>query len=586
MNLTPDLLSKYLEQKLKHKFYAESVGYAEELLIHFDGKKPGKLLTERRPSESKEIHEFRDKIFKSKTKAYCDKITNALMKIRKSSDWMVKYPEVKPDEVNYKVSQEESLQAYMEKSFPRYDSFTNWYFQVGFKNELTDSNAFCLWRPLNEELKDNEYYKPYPFVYKSENVIDYEYGEWYLFLSEEKNTFRENNSDHQGWIYIYVDKESIYTIKQINLKGGYSIDEFAHGLSRCPVVPFGGVIQKETLHYTLKQSRVYGIVPSFDEAVREYSDLQAEVLQHIHSTFWSHAGQDCKKCKATGFIPKKDAAPVECKACHGKGSIPVSPYQHFEIPKPKSGEPMFTGIPMGYIQKQIDIAVLQDKRIRDHIKDGLSAVNMEFLIDPPQLAQSGISKEVDKDDMHTFFHAVAEDIVRFMDAGYSIVGDYRNGGLMSMEERLKTLPTIPVPEKYDLMSETYLVSEIKMLKEAGVSPSVITLAQKDYTKKRYFADTKAQSFCENVLELDPFASRSEDDILMQLQNDGVSMRDYVIHCNIEPFIMQAVADNELFFILPFNDRRAVLKKYADAAMKQNSSEAKVIPINQPLNKTA
>lgn len=558
----------------KHKFYKESVDYANEMLIHFDGRKPGKLLTERRPAESYEIHKFREIIFESKTKAYCDKITNSLMKIRKSQDWMIKYSDDAPSRIVY----EETLQYYMEYEFPRYESFTNWYFQVGFKIYQTDTNALCLWKPLNETVEDNEYYQPYPFVFRSEQVIDYKYNEWYLLLSEERNYFKEDGTEREGWIYYYVDRDGIYTIKQVSMAGNYSIDEFLHGLDDIPVIDFGGIVQRETPANTLRQSRIYGIVPSFNEAVREYSDLQAEVVQHIHSTMWAHAGQDCKACKGLGMIPKKDGiGSIKCKECKGKGTVPFNPYEYYEIPRPKAGEAAVAGVPLGYVQKQIDIAVLQNTRIKDHIKDGLSAVNMEFLVDPPQLAQSGISKEVDRDDMNTFFHSIAEDIIRFFDKSYDIVCDYRYAGIIpNTDERDKLLPVIPVPEKYDLLSETYLVQEIKMLKDAGIEPEIINSSLIEYVNKKFYADPDTQQLIKNILELDPFSSRSEDSIIIQLTNDGVTHEDYIIHCNIRPFVLRAVAENPDFFKLGLEERKSVMGRYAKQIIKDTSAKEKIL----------
>lgn len=566
--------------KKRHKFFSESEQYALELITHFDGLKPGKLISERRPSESKDIQDFRQLIFKSKTKAFCDKIQNALMKIRKSHDWAIKYPESQDS----KIAVKESLYQYMEKDFPRYSSFTNWYFQIGFKVYLTDTNAVCLWMPINRELNDNEYYKPYPFIFKSHQIVDYSDSQWYLLESEEKSIYTEKGNTYEGFKYYFVDAEGIYTIDQVNSNGDFTVDEFLHNLSYCPVQDFGGVVVKESLKHILRQSRIYGIVPSFDEAVREYSDLQAEVLQHIHSLLWAHAGQECKKCKGAGSIPKKDAAPIECTKCKGKGTIPINPYEYYEIPRARAGETQISGVPIGYVQKQIDIAELQDKRVRNHIEDGLSAINMEFLIDPPQLNQSGKAKEVDKDDMHTFFHVVAEDIVRFFDKGYSINTDYRYTGILyNAESRKQLLPMIPVPEKYDVLSENYLANEVKTLKEAGMSPCIITIAQKEFSNKKFFADDKAQEFCNAVLDLDPFASRSEDDILLQLTSGGISKENYTIHCNIEAFVTRAADENKDFFTKKLKEKKQIISDFAKEEVKKNSASGKVIQMNNQAN---
>ena len=581
MKPTPQFLTPYLKHDKHHKFYKESSEYAEEMLIHFDGRKPKKLIEERRPSESEEIRAFRQIIFKSKTKAYCDKITNSLMKIRKSQDWMIKYPK---DE-DSKIASDQTLQSYMEKYFPRSESFTNWYFQIGFKVYETDTNAMCLWKPLSEEIQDNEYYKPYPFIFKAWQVTDYKYAEWYLFLSEEKNVYRQDARDFEGFIYYYVDKEGIYTIRQVNADGSYTITDFLHGLDYCPVVDFGGIIQKETADHCLRQSRIYGIVPSFDEAVREYSDLQAEVLQHIHSTMWAHAGQDCKTCKGAGMIAKKDAPAIKCKDCKGKGTVPFNPYEYYEIPRPRAGEATVSGVPIGYVTKQIDIAQLQNTRIKEHIKDGLAAINMEFLIDPPQINQSGVSKEVDKDDMHTFFHVIAEDVIRFFDRSYSICLDYRYSGLIqNKDQRDEMLPVIPVPEKYDILSETYLVQEIKMLKDAQVEPEIVNSALLEYVNKKFFADPDTQNLVKAILQLDPFSSRSEDTIITQLTNDGIDELDYVIHCNIRQFVLRAFEEDENFFKLDQEDQKAKMAEYAQVKIDANSAKAKVLQMQPSFQK--
>lgn len=202
---------------------------------------------------------------------------------------------------------------------------------------------------------------------------------------------------------------------------------------------------------------------------------------------------------------------------------------------------------------------------------------MEFLIDPPQLVQSGISKEVDRDDMNTFFHAIAEDIIRFFDKCYEICCDYRYSGIVSDEEqRDEMLPVIPVPEKYDILSETYLVQEIKMLKDAGIEPEIINSALKEYVNKKFFADPETHNLISNILDLDPCSSRTEDAIVVQLTNDGIEHRDYILHCNIRPFVLRAVAENPDFFSLDLEKRKDVVLGYADEIVKETASKEKVL----------
>src|SRR4026208_624962 len=79
------------EVKYKHCFYERSVEKADAMLVHADGKYPCKLLDNRRPNEPEEVMSYRKTIFVPKTKPYFSKIVSSLQKVRRSSDWSIKY---------------------------------------------------------------------------------------------------------------------------------------------------------------------------------------------------------------------------------------------------------------------------------------------------------------------------------------------------------------------------------------------------------------------------------------------------------------------------------------------------------------
>jgi hypothetical protein len=69
--------------------------------------------------------------------------------------------------------------------------------------------------------------------------------------------------------------------------------------------------------------------------------------------------------------------------------------------------------PMGYIQKQTEIAELQDKRINEMRYRSLAAINMQFLEAQPA-AQSGVAKAYDRDETNNTFYGVAVDMGTIM----------------------------------------------------------------------------------------------------------------------------------------------------------------------------
>ena len=91
LSFTPDEIKRYIKADAKGYFHKEAVEIAEEMAVHADGKFPEKLLYERRPNEPDEVLEYRKKIFSAKTKPVFSKVFSSLQKIRRSSDWSIRF---------------------------------------------------------------------------------------------------------------------------------------------------------------------------------------------------------------------------------------------------------------------------------------------------------------------------------------------------------------------------------------------------------------------------------------------------------------------------------------------------------------
>ena len=139
------------------------------------------------------------------------------------------------------------------------------------------------------------------------------------------------------------------------------------------------------------------------------------------------------------------------------------------MPMPKAGESAVPTPPIGYVTKQTEIARLQEERIRQHIYDALSAINMEYLAETP-IAQSGVAKQVDREELYSFVHSIAEDVVRIMDeVCYDILAWRHYAQNVDVNE---LLPYIPVPERYDMLSGKVLVDELTAMTQAKVDPAI------------------------------------------------------------------------------------------------------------------
>ncbi len=602
MEITPAFLHDYFTGRKKRLSFTDSVTSYEYLRFHFDGperrtaavnynnytdgKSPrdyvmdivmAELIHNRRPSETVEIWEYRKTIFECITKEVTSAVLRSLTKIKRSSDWSIKYTKEK---ATAQIADSETLEQYCEYKFPmHYESVTNWAFAILLKNLLIDPNAVCLVMPLNTDVDDaakkksNEYRKPYPIVFNSNQVYEYIYDEVAVLLTVEK-------TEKNGNVFLVVTPEQIERWEQKGNSADYeNTDTYMHGLGQMPCFRLPGVFKKAYSSDYCNESHISPMLPSLNEAVREYSDLQAEVVMHVFSEKWEMASQKCEECfdptlgMATGKIGKGKKA-VTCQKCNGTGLMGSAPYKKTVLRLAKLDEQQVPIPPAGYIQKQIDIVKVQDERVSNHKYNALATINMQFLADSP-LNQSGKAKEVDKDELNNFIYAIAEDIVKAMDRIYYLINEYRYKDIVPNEkQRIEQLPTIPVPEKFDLLSSSYLIEEIKGSRDAGANEVTLMAFEIDFCSKKFYNQPEVKNELTLVFKLDPLPAKSEDEKLAVKQGMGCTELDYVISCNIVPFVRQAMDEDKEFFNKKYPEQRKKMEEYGNVKLKANSMKSK------------
>ena len=339
----------------------------------------------------------------------------------------------------------------------------------------------------------------------------------------------------------------------------------------------GGLFFADRCQETIYQSRIAAVVPSLNEAVREYSDLQAEILQHVHSEKYVYTNAECKRCRGAGVVVS-EGVQNECPQCKGVGSaLGVTPYGIHIIAAGKAGEMAIPAPPIGYINKSTEIARLQSERVAQHIYNALSTINMEFLAQTP-LNQSGAAKEVDKDELNNLVSAVAEDIVKIMDRVYYFICEYRYSLLVpDAQARRAMLPSIFVPERFDLLNTSHILAEIASAKTTGVNPVLVRQMEIDYARKKFNASPETADLLQTIYSLDPLAGTGEDEKMSRLANKGILESDYVISCNIEQFIKRAQRGDADFFRKTYQEQKEVLLKYADEIKTANSIRQQIEP---------
>lgn len=578
LEFTAQELKAYFSDNGKHCFYDEAVEAAEQMAVHADGQFPDKLIKERRPNEPQEVLDYRQTIFVPKTKPVFSKIISSLSKIRRSSDWSIRY-----EGEFSRIPEGETLEDYCEYYYPYFTSVTNWIYSVWLKKYLVDPNAVVFIYPEEMPDEQNRYLKPFTYIFDSAHVLDFVQNDYAVLVNPEGCTFTTSKGEFPGKSFYVVTVERIMRFDQADGRGTMVLAwDYIHGLDELPVYKIGAVISDAKGINFFYESRIAGVKPEFDEALREYSDLQAAKVLHIYPERWEYTNHECTNCKGTGRRQNPAYTPdcncpstVECDNCSGKGYVVAGPYSKIMIKPASMGESALPTPPAGYVEKDVEIVKVQEESITKHIMDGLAAINFEFLINTP-LNQSGTAKEVDKDELNNTVHSIAEDMVRNMDWIYWIIARYRYGLIYNPDEISEMIPSIAVPEKYDILSSKHLEEQLTSAKTNKTNAAIINALEIEYANKSFNNDTAVRDRVELVLSLDPLANIPEDDKMSRLSNKGITQLDYIISSNIHEFVKRAVDEDENF---PDLEPKAQKEKMIQFAKEiEESNKALVVDI--------
>lgn len=579
-------LKPYFVDKKCHFYYEKANKKCKEFAPHADGCYPEELIECRRPNEPLEVQQYRKEIWVPKTKPTFNRILNSLGKIRRSSDWVIMYP----DQSGFtKIREGETLEDYCEKKFPYFESVTNWLFAVVLKKYSTDSNGVALVMPLSTDVEPTDFLQPYPILFDCCDVLEFVYGSHAILVNPLGCTYTTKKGQvESGKSYYYIDTIAVTQYDQIDSKGNMAaVDTYEHGLGVLPCYKLGGIVCETEGHNFLYESRIAGILPELDEALREYSDLQAAKVLHIYPERWEFTQQECASCKGTGkrrnpnWYDGCDASiPVQIgcdnQGCNN-GYIASGPYSKLLI-RPTSaleGGGSIPNPPAGYVEKDVEIVKLMENSVRQHIYDGLAAINFQELAEVP-MEQSGVAKQVDRDEQNNTIHAIAEDLVKIMDATYKLIAYYRYKNLYSFEEIDKMLPQIPVPERFDLFSITNMQAELNSAKTGKTNPVIVNAMEVDYASKRFNTDESVRDLVALTLKLDPLPNISEDEKMARLSNKGILQETYIVSSNINEFVHRALDEDPAFAGKPLKEQKAKLIAYANEILGKQNTAASII----------
>jgi len=577
MELTVGFIEPYLRlnNPKRREGYKEYNDAYEQHEWHFDGTYPEKLIERKRPSEDEEIKQYRRVSFQPMTKPTATKVLTSLQKIRKSPDWNI----TKGKEVSL-IATGEDIYKYIYYNYPVFGSVERWAFNAFLRNYLMDAGAICVTVPINFAKADNEYLQPYAQIINSEYVIDFKKDQYFIWFGDENYYFRESKNDVKGFVAYALTKTHYYRYKQTTSDGKFSVEIlYQHNLNALTCFEIGSVVKDIDGENIFYETRVSGMIPALNEAISLYSDIQAEVVQHIHSTMYTYQSQDCTVCRGVGQVPNEEGAAISCPVCLGKGSFPFNPYDHVVIRPQNIGDAAPPTPPVGYIQKDTEIIKILDERYKQQLYDGLSAINMEFLAERP-LNQSGTAKQVDAEELNNFVYSVGEDLVHAisMTTFHSALWRYNELNITN-DDFMAMLPIVNIPTHFDIVSDAVMLDEISRMSTSKVDPTLIKAANIAYARKKFSSSPEVGEQVISRMELDPLSGMGEDQILMGKQDGYISDTDLVIHYNVNQFTDRAIEENKNWIDLTKKDKKVILLKYANEFLANKPKLDNAVMVN-------
>jgi hypothetical protein len=184
---------------------------------------------------------------------------------------------------------------------------------------------------------------------------------------------------------------------------------------------------------------------------------------------------------------------------------------------------------------------------------------MQYLANTP-LAQSGVAKEIDKDELKNFYFSNAEDVVRVLDLVCWDIINYRYGQMNVELYDLK--PFIPVPTKMQTVTDSMLMEEIKGMKSGGMNAEIIKSGYLSLVENQYINQPYQKMVLSEKINQDHLSGLTDDAINLGLQMETIDRIDAIIHYNIGLLVDQAMSNDANYFDKSPMERYEILRGLA------------------------
>jgi hypothetical protein len=266
---------------------------------------------------------------------------------------------------------------------------------------------------------------------------------------------------------------------------------------------------------------------------------------------------------------------VKCRGCSGTGKkIVTSPANVMIIPttqaRVQDQETTIQGDPIGYARKPLDALDFLKGEWQDRFKDGFSSLGLRMLYETA-LNISGKAKELDRQDINTFFYNIAKHLTHTHIYRIVYFVNELRYGFVPEKERREYFNSIDfkVPNTFDVVNAEYFRERYVAAKQNNESPILVQQSGLDYARKEFGEDSQQYKLLKDSYDLDPLPGLSEAE-KNDLSAADPNNIDVIISRQIEFFLKRAYAENEDFYALGFEQKLDKLTEYAQNTLTRKN----------------
>lgn len=537
---------------------ASKASITARLRMHAESLNIEHLIRKRYPLEPEDVYRYRCENLPHVTEIYFKKVANVLARIRQARDFAItgwdRYGKA-PDFENYCL-----------KNYPIGGSVIDFFFNNVIRSMLVEPNGVIFvgekeWFNYGSILSGKEYQAGYPIckIFRYDSLREYIPGERAQITATYNDgtlvTFLVKRDDNAKFSVSIVSTNS----RTNELLSSYSLQQ---NLVYFPVYVLGG----DKLDFEAEEiydSYVSAALPSLDSIVHTLSEYDLAKKQHVFPQRIQWGGEICEACNGERTIRKEDKR-ISCRSCNGTGyKIASNSASVILLPLPKANEP-FTLSPRDavfYAEPNLGVMEHLQKDIDRCWHDAYSSINFEFLAKVPS-DNSGVAKSYDKQELNSFLYKVSTRVINsLLNNCLASMVDIKYGYETS-DEIQYILPTITVPENFDIITQGIYETELMSLRNAKVDPSVFVAAEIEYIEYRYQNQPLEKQIYKDMILFDPMPGLSTEEKIFARDTGNASRENTYLSINISRIVKTLYTEIDTFAELTAKERQAAVLKMA------------------------